>query len=51
MGIDATRKWSSEGFARQWPGRIRTTEEAGRRAAELWERLARGWQPGSKGAR
>jgi 4-hydroxy-3-polyprenylbenzoate decarboxylase len=22
MGIDATRKWASEGFAREWPGDI-----------------------------
>ncbi|HVC20238.1 MAG TPA: menaquinone biosynthesis decarboxylase [Vicinamibacterales bacterium] len=41
MGIDATRKWPSEGFTRDWPARLRTTEEAGRRAAALWERLAR----------
>lgn len=39
MGIDATRKWPSEGFARPWPKRIATTEAAGRRAAELWARL------------
>src|SRR5512132_2223452 len=32
MGIDATRKWASEGFTREWPKRIRTTESAGRRA-------------------
>ena len=28
MGIDATRKWSSEGFTRPWPTRIRTTADA-----------------------
>ena len=28
MGIDATRKWASEGFKRPWPTRIRTTEAA-----------------------
>jgi 4-hydroxy-3-polyprenylbenzoate decarboxylase len=39
MGIDATRKWASEGYARSWPARIRTTEQAGRRAAEIWSRL------------
>ena len=26
MGIDATRKWASEGFTRPWPTRISTTE-------------------------
>lgn len=40
MGIDATRKWPSEGFARRWPARIVTTEEAGRRAAQVWDRIA-----------
>jgi 4-hydroxy-3-polyprenylbenzoate decarboxylase len=39
MGIDATRKWPSEGFTREWPARIVTTEQAGRRAAEMWQRL------------
>ena len=39
MGIDATRKWASEGFNRGWPQRLSTTEEAGRRAADIWEGL------------
>lgn len=39
LGIDATRKWPSEGFVRPWPRRIVTTEAAARRAAELWARL------------
>jgi 4-hydroxy-3-polyprenylbenzoate decarboxylase len=41
MGIDATRKWASEGYTRSWPARISTTEEAGRRASEIWNRLRR----------
>jgi 3-polyprenyl-4-hydroxybenzoate decarboxylase len=41
MGIDATRKWSSEGYARVWPNRIATTEAAAARAAALWQRIAR----------
>ena len=41
MGIDATRKWASEGYTRSWPARISTTEEAGRRAGEIWNRLRR----------
>lgn len=45
MGIDATRKWASEGFAREWPKRIRTTEAAGRRAEQLWARISQGWKP------
>src|SRR5215471_13882062 len=45
MGIDATRKWASEGFMRPWPTRIRTTPEAARRAEEIWERIRQGWRP------
>jgi 4-hydroxy-3-polyprenylbenzoate decarboxylase len=45
MGVDATRKWASEGFAREWPKRIATTEEAGRRAQELWAGISQGWNP------
>jgi len=40
MGIDATRKWPSEGFTRQWPARLATSEDAGRRAAAIWDRLS-----------
>src|SRR5829696_6011709 len=32
MGIDATRKWPSEGFTRPWPTRISTTDVAARKA-------------------
>lgn len=39
MGIDATRKWASEGFNRGWPQRLSTTEAAGRRATAIWEGL------------
>jgi 4-hydroxy-3-polyprenylbenzoate decarboxylase len=41
MGIDATRKWASEGYTRTWPERVVTTEAAGRRAAEIWSRIKR----------
>jgi 4-hydroxy-3-polyprenylbenzoate decarboxylase len=41
MGIDATRPWTSEGYTRSWPARVATTEAAGRRAADIWSRLAR----------
>jgi 4-hydroxy-3-polyprenylbenzoate decarboxylase len=44
MGIDATRKWSSEGFTRPWPKRIATTEQAGRRAQAIWEQIGKGWK-------
>jgi 4-hydroxy-3-polyprenylbenzoate decarboxylase len=39
MGIDATRKWASEGYARSWPARVAATEAAGRRAGEIFARL------------
>jgi 4-hydroxy-3-polyprenylbenzoate decarboxylase len=41
MGIDATRKWASEGYTRNWPERVTTTETAGRRAAEILGRARR----------
>ena len=41
MGIDATRKWSSEGYTRNWPSRIRMDDLIDRRAAEIWGRLTR----------
>jgi 4-hydroxy-3-polyprenylbenzoate decarboxylase len=37
MGIDATRKWASEGFMREWPKRLVTTETVGQRAMRIWE--------------
>ena len=44
MGIDATRKWASEGFTRPWPSRIRTTEAAARKAETIWEKIGQGWK-------
>jgi 4-hydroxy-3-polyprenylbenzoate decarboxylase len=51
MGIDATRKWPSEGFTREWPARVVTSEAAGRRAAEIWARVNGGQVGGGRGAR
>jgi 4-hydroxy-3-polyprenylbenzoate decarboxylase len=45
MGIDATRKWPSEGFTRPWPKRIVPSDAAVRRADELWEKIRKGWKP------
>jgi 4-hydroxy-3-polyprenylbenzoate decarboxylase len=39
MGIDATRKWPSEGFARRWPGEIRMDEAIKKRIDALWSQL------------
>jgi 4-hydroxy-3-polyprenylbenzoate decarboxylase len=44
MGIDATRKWPSEGFTRPWPKRIATTEAAGARADAVWQKIRQGWK-------
>jgi 4-hydroxy-3-polyprenylbenzoate decarboxylase len=39
MGIDATRKWAAEGFQREWPMRVVTSEDAGRRALQVWSSI------------
>jgi len=41
MGIDATRKWASEGYNRTWPARIKTTEQAAAKALDVWKALRR----------
>lgn len=38
MGIDATRKWPSEGFTRPWPDVIEMAPEVKRRVDELWRK-------------
>jgi 4-hydroxy-3-polyprenylbenzoate decarboxylase len=38
MGVDATRKWPGEGFARPWPGVIEMTADVKRRVDELWKK-------------
>ncbi len=44
MGIDATRKWPSEGFSRAWPKKLSTTVEAGATAEEQWRKIQMGWK-------
>jgi 4-hydroxy-3-polyprenylbenzoate decarboxylase len=44
MGIDATRKWASEGFTREWPRRVVTTEAAGKKAQAIWASIGQGWK-------
>jgi 4-hydroxy-3-polyprenylbenzoate decarboxylase len=39
MGIDATRKWHSEGFERRWPRENRTSDEVKKLVDEKWKRL------------
>jgi 4-hydroxy-3-polyprenylbenzoate decarboxylase len=42
MGIDATRKWASEGYTRTWPSKLVTSPAAAKRAEEIWERIKGG---------
>lgn len=37
MGIDATRKWASEGFARPWPDEIRMSRDVRARIDKMWK--------------
>jgi len=39
MGIDATRKWKSEGFVREWPEVIRMSADVKQRVDEMWGKL------------
>jgi 4-hydroxy-3-polyprenylbenzoate decarboxylase len=39
MGIDATRKWQSEGFTRPWPDEIRMDAATKSRVDALWQSL------------
>jgi 4-hydroxy-3-polyprenylbenzoate decarboxylase len=39
MGVDATRKWPSEGFSRPWPDEIVMDEETKRRVDNMWKNL------------
>ncbi len=45
MGVDATRKWPSEGFARPWPDEIVMEPEVKARVDALWTSLGLG-RPG-----
>ncbi len=39
MGIDATRKWPSEGFTLPWPNEIRMSDEVKARVTARWKEL------------
>jgi 4-hydroxy-3-polyprenylbenzoate decarboxylase len=39
MGIDATRKWKEEGFAREWPNPIVMDAETKRKVDAMWPEL------------
>jgi 4-hydroxy-3-polyprenylbenzoate decarboxylase len=42
MGIDATRKWPAEGFARPWPDEILMDEATKKRIGAIWKTLSLG---------
>ena len=39
MGIDATRKWKEEGFAREWPNKIVMDEVTKAKVDAMWKEL------------
>jgi 4-hydroxy-3-polyprenylbenzoate decarboxylase len=39
MGIDATRKWPSEGVTREWPTRLTMSPDAAETGARIWEKI------------
>jgi len=39
MGVDATRKWPSEGFARPWPDEVKMDAEVKKKIDALWSQL------------
>lgn len=39
MGVDATRKWPDEGFAREWPDVLRMTPEVQTKVDQMWNEL------------
>jgi 4-hydroxy-3-polyprenylbenzoate decarboxylase len=45
MGIDATRKWPSEGVTREWPRRLVTSDAARARAEAIWKTIAGAARP------
>ncbi|MGQ9879263.1 MAG: menaquinone biosynthesis decarboxylase [Armatimonadota bacterium] len=42
IGFDATRKWPSEGFNREWPEVITMSPEVKQRIDQIWEQLGLG---------
>jgi 4-hydroxy-3-polyprenylbenzoate decarboxylase len=42
MGIDATRKWPTEGFSRPWPNEILMSPEVKARVDRMWKELGLG---------
>ncbi len=47
MGIDATKKWPSEGFSREWPDVVKMDAATARKIDGIWGKLGLGDDPGS----
>ena len=41
----ATALGRTEGFTRPWPKKIAMSEQASKRAEELWQKISKGWKP------
>jgi 4-hydroxy-3-polyprenylbenzoate decarboxylase len=39
MGIDATKKWATEGYGGKWPDEIKMDEDTRRRVDKMWSKL------------
>jgi 4-hydroxy-3-polyprenylbenzoate decarboxylase len=48
MGIDATRKWASEGFTRDWPDEITMNPDVQTRTTLRWQELFPGYSSSSR---
>jgi 4-hydroxy-3-polyprenylbenzoate decarboxylase len=42
MGVDATKKWASEGYAGRWPDEIKMDGSTKSRVNEIWKQLGLG---------
>jgi 4-hydroxy-3-polyprenylbenzoate decarboxylase len=42
MGVDATRKWPTEGFTRPWPDEIRMDDVTKAKVDRMWKELGIG---------
>ena len=51
MGVDATRKWATEGFTRDWPAEIRHSAETLALVEKKWAAYGLGERAGGPGSR
>ena len=51
IGIDATKKWPSEGHTREWPDVVKMDARTVAKVDEMWANLGLGENPGSPSAK